>query len=168
MKNLPFITILLLLSTILAKAQEVKKAQPDSIIRVIPVGDPRHSSYLYTIGDKLRTSDEVAVKLMAYAPSALEYHAAKNNITWAYVSFAGAALSGLAATIEFANNSKYAGATTGIVNGQAAFIYQHHSLTGAYVFTGLATAFLVSSLVNLSRVAFHGNKALKLYNQRFE
>ena len=168
MKNLTFITILLLLSTIVAKAQEVKKAQPDSIIRVIPVGDPRHSSYLYTIGDKLRTSDEVAVKLMAYAPSAAEYHAAKNNITWAYVSFSGAAISSLGAVIEFAKNNKNAGVTTGFVNGQPTFIYQHHSLTGAYVFTGLATAFLVSSIVNLSRVAFHGNKALKLYNQRFE
>jgi hypothetical protein len=168
MKNLTFITLLLLLSTIVAKAQEVKKAQPDSIIRVIPVGDPRHSSYLYTIGDKLRTSDEVAVKLMAYAPSAAEFHAAKSNATWVYVSFAGAAVSGLGAVIEFANNSKYAGATTGVVNGQASFIYQHHSLTGAYVFTGIATAFLVSSIVNLSRVAFHSHKALQLYNQRFE
>ncbi|MBB3057001.1 hypothetical protein [Mucilaginibacter gotjawali] len=168
MKNLTFITILLLLSTIAAKAQEVKKAQPDSIIRVIPVGDPRHSSYLYTIGDKLRTSDEVAVRLMAYAPSATEYHAAKNNITWVYVSGAGFAVSGLAAVIEFANNNKNAGAASAIVNGQAAIVYQHHSLTGAYVFTGMATAFLVSSIINLSKAAFHSNKAIKLYNQRFE
>ncbi|MDR3693443.1 hypothetical protein [Mucilaginibacter sp.] len=168
MKNLTVITLLLLLSTIVVKAQKVQKAQPDSIIRVIPVGEGRYTSFLYTIGGKLQTREDVAIRLMAYAPSATEYSAAKNNITWTYISVAGAAISGLAATIEFANNNKNAGATTAIINGQASIIYQHHSLTGAYVFTGLASAFLVSSIVHFTKAAFHANKALKVYNQQFE
>jgi hypothetical protein len=168
MKNLTFITALLLLSTIVAKAQEVKKAQPDSLIKIIPVGEGRQSFYLYTIGGKLQTREDVAIRLMAYAPSATEYRATKNNITWAYVSGGGAAISGLAAITEFAHNNKNAGATTGFINGQPTIIYQHHSLAGAYVFTGMATAFLFSSVINITRAVFHGNKAIKLYNQRFE
>jgi len=168
MKNLIFIAVLLLLSTMAAKAQDVKKAQPDSLIKIIPVGEGRYSSYLYTIGGKLQTREDVAIRLMAYAPSAVEYHAAKNNITWTYVSTGGFAIAGLAAAIEFAKNNKNAGATSGFVNGQATIIYQHHSLTGAYVFTGIATAFLTSSIVHFTKAAFHANKAIKLYNQRFE
>ena len=170
MKKPFIITLLLISSSLLLKAQDNIKptAQPDSIIKLIPVGEGRHSSYLYTIGGKLQTREDVAIRLMAYAPSAAEYHATVNNITWSYVSFSGFAVTGLIAGIEFAKNNKMAGETTGFVNGQPAFIYQHHSLTGAYIFTGVATAFLVSSIIHLSKAAFHGNKAIKLYNQRFE
>jgi hypothetical protein len=170
MKKPFIITLLLLSSTLLLKAQDNIKstAQPDSIIKIIPAGEGRDSFYLYTIGGKLQTRQDVAIRLMAYAPSAVEYHAAVNNITWAYVSFSGFAVTGLAAAIEFAKNNKMAGETAGFVNGQPAFIYQHHNLAGAYIFTGVATAFLVSSIINLSKAAFHGNKAIKVYNQRFE
>ena len=170
MKKPIIIALLLLSSSLLLKAQDntKPKAQPDSIIKVIPAGEGRHSYYLYTIGGKLQTREDVAIRLMAYTPSAEEYHAAKNNITWVYVSGAGFAASSIGSIIEYANNNKNAGATTGFVNGEPAIIYQHHNLTGAYVLTGLATAFLVSSIINLSKAAFHSNKAIKLYNQRFE
>lgn len=170
MKTLTIFTILLLPSSFLLKAQDnIKpKAQPDSIIKVIPVGEGRHSSYLYTVGGKLQTREDVAIRLMAYAPSAEEYHAFKNNATWAYVSFGGLAVTSLAAGIEYGQNNKLAGATVGFVNGEPATIYQHHNLTPAYVLTGVATAFLVSSIINLSKAIFHGKKAIRLYNQRFE
>jgi len=170
MKNPIIIAILLLLSSVLVKAQEVKKTvpQPDSLIKVIPEGDGRHTFYLYTIGGKMATREDVAIRLMAYAPSAEEYHAFRNDVTWTYATFAASGISAIAATIDYAHNNRYAGETVGNVNGQPAFIYQHHSLAGAYVFTGLATAFLVTSLINLSRAAFHGHKALSVYNQRFE
>ncbi|MFI5137809.1 MAG: hypothetical protein ACHQIM_08270 [Sphingobacteriales bacterium] len=170
MKNLIGITLLMLLATILVKAQDIKntQARPDSIIKIIPVGAGSHTAYLYTIGGKLQTREDVAIRLMAYAPSATEYHAAVNNITWSYVSFGGLAITGLAAAIEFAKNNKYAGETTGFVNGNPTFIYQKHNLTGAYILTGIATAFLVTSIVHFSKIAFHANKAIKLYNQRFE
>jgi hypothetical protein len=170
MKNLITVTLLLLLSSLFVKAQDNVKSspQPDSLIKVIPVGEGRHSSYLFTIGGKLQTREDVIVRLMAYAPSAAEAHLARNNATWAYVSLGGFAASGFAAVLEFVHNNKYAGETTGFVNGQPAFIYQHHNLTGAYVFTGLATAFLVSTFIHLSRANTHSNKALKLYNQRFQ
>jgi hypothetical protein len=170
MKKIIIIALVLCGTSLALKAQDntKPKAQPDSIIKVIPAGEGRNSFYLYTIGGKLQTREDVAIRLMAYAPSAAEYQAAKNNITWSYVSFSGFAITGLAAAIEFAKNNKYAGETTGFVNGQPAFIYQHHNLTTAYILTGAASAFLISSIINFSKIGFHGNKALKLYNQRFE
>ena len=170
MKKLLIITMVLLCASLLIKAQDTTKfkAQPDSVIKVIPFGEGRHSSYLYTIGGKLQTPDDIKVRLLSYAPSAAEFARAKNNATWCYISGGGFAASGIAAVIVFATHNKNAGATTGFVNGQAAFIYQHHSLTGAYVLTGMATAFFVAEIVNLVKAGRHANKALKLYNQRFE
>src|SRR6201999_2715099 len=110
-------------------------------------------------GGKLQTREDVMVRLLAYAPSALEYHQAKTSATWSYVSLGGFAASGFGALIEFIHNNKYAGETTGFVNGQPTFIYQHHNLTGAYVFSGLATAFLVSTFIHLSKANTHSNKS---------
>ena len=170
MKKPIIIALLLLFSSLMLKAQDNSKpkAQPDSIIKVIPAGEGRDSFYLYTIGGKLQTREDVAIRLMAYAPSAEEYRAAINNITWVYVSAAGFAASSIGSIIEYANNNKNAGATMGFVNGEPAIIYPHHNLAGAYILTGVASAFFVSAIINLSKAAFHGNKAVKLYNQRFE
>ena len=166
MKTPIVITAILLLSSLFVKAQDSKtsRAQPDSMIKVIPFGDGRHSGYLYTIGGKLQTPEDVKLKLLAYAPSAQEYHKAKTNLTWGIVSVSGFALSSLAATIEYATHNKHAGETTGLVNGEPGFIYQHHSLTGAYIFTGMASAFLISSIVNFVQGAKHANKAVHAYN----
>ena len=167
MKKPVIITVLLLLSSLMIHAQN-RKAQPDSLIKIIPFGEGRHSSYLYTIGGKLQTREDVQIRLMRYAPSAEEYSKGRNNTTWAYVSLAGTTASLAAATIVYATHNKHAGETTGIVNGQAAFIYQHHSLAGAYVLTGMATGFLTSYIINLVEAGKHGDKALKLYNQQYE
>jgi len=170
MKKPVIITMFLLASSLLVKAQDNVKqqAQPDSIIKIVPIDVGRHVSYICTIGGKIQSPEDIKIKLLAYAPSAREFGKTKTNLTWAYVSSAGFALSGLAATLEFAHNNKMAGETTGFVNGQPAFIYQHHSLAGAYIFTGLATAFLASAIINYVHAAKHGNKALNVYNQRFE
>ena len=116
----------------------------------------------------MQTREDVEIRLMAYAPSAGELKMAKNNITWTYVSGGGFAASSFAAIIEYANNNKHAGETTGFVNGEPAFIYKQHNLTGAYIFTGLATGFLVATIINFTNVFKHGKKAIHLYNQRFE
>jgi hypothetical protein len=168
MKKPIIITVLLLLSSLSIYAQDNKKPQPDSLIKIIPFGEGKHSSYLYTIGGKLQTREDVQVRLMRYAPSAVEYSKGKTNATWGYISFGGTALSLAAATIEYATHNKHVGETTGIVNGQAAFIYQHHSLAGAYILTGIATGFLTSAIINLMEAGKHGDKALKLYNQQYE
>lgn len=170
MKKTTVIALFLLLPGALVKAQTNFKAtaQPDSIIKLIPVGSGRHQDYLYTIGGKLQTREDVAIRLLAYAPSAREYHSAKTNITWAYVSLGGFGVSSTLATIEYSLNNKHAGETTAIVNGQATFVYQHHSLTSTYIFTGLATGFLVSSFIHFVHAAHHSNKAIQVYNQRFE
>jgi hypothetical protein len=167
----PIITTLLLLalsSFVKAQTNQPSHAQPDSVIKIIPFGDGRHTGYLYTIGGKLQTPEDVQIKLLAYAPSAEEYHLAKNDITWSYVSSTGFVISSIAAVFEFVHNNKMAGETTALVNGQPTFIYQHHSLTGAYIFTGIATAFLTSAIINFVHAAKHSDKAIKAYNHRFE
>ena len=170
MKKQLIILILVLLSSFTLKAQysNPPHAQPDSVIKIVPFGNGENTSYVYTIGGKIQTPEEVRMKLLAYAPSADEYHKAKSNSTWAIISIGGLALSTGAAVIEYATHNKNAGATATDVNGEAGFNYQHHSLTGAYIFTGVASAFLVSSIINYLSYKKHASKALKLYNQRFE
>jgi hypothetical protein len=151
-----------------AHLQPSSHPQPDSVIKMIPTGEGRHIDYLYTIGGKLVSPDDVTLRLLSYQPSANEYSQAKNNLIWGWVSFGGFAASSIAATIEYAENNKHAGETTGFVNGQPAFIYQHHSLTGAYIFTGAAVGFLTTSIITLVSARHHAKQALKVYNHRFE
>ncbi len=159
---------LILLAARFTYAQEAKKAQPDSVIKIIPITDGAHTGYVYTIGGKLQSPEDVKLRLLSYAPSAQEFHLLKNNITWSYLSLAGFTASGVGAFIEFKNNNKYAGATPALVNGTTGFNYQQHSNTGAYVFTAIATGFIFSTLFNFARAAKHNKKALELYNKRFE
>jgi len=170
MKKPIVITLLLLSFGLLVQAQDVKPAhaQPDSVIKIIPAEVGTHTAYLYSIGGKLQTPQDIQIKLLAYAPSATEFRAAKSSAIWSWVSFGGFAVTGAAAGIEYANHNKMAGETTGIVDGKAVFIYQHHSLTGAYVFTGIASAFLISSVVNFIEAAKHGKRALNVYNAQYE
>ncbi|WP_183575658.1 hypothetical protein HDF18_17325 [Mucilaginibacter sp. X5P1] len=169
MKNL-IITLFLLTSSLLVEAQQNQPshAQPDSVIKLIPYGEGRQAGYLYTIGGKLQTPDDVKMKLLAYAPSADEYHKARNSATWVYISTAGFAITSTVAIFEYAHNSKTNGATTAWVNGVPTFEYPHHSYTSAYIFTGLATAFITSTIINLVHASKHAKKALDVYNQRFE
>jgi len=155
MKRSLIILIILLASSILAKAQVAQHAQPDSVIKVTPTKTGTHTTYAYTVAGKVQTPDEVKIKLLAYAPSANEYRTAKVETKWAIISTAGFALSAIGAVIEYADNNK-SSAT------------EHHSLTGAYLFTGAATAFFTSAVINLVQAGKHKNKAMKVYNQRFE
>lgn len=165
------ITALLLLSAVIVKAQDSLKThhpQPDSIIKVVPFGDGRHTSELYTIGGQIVPPEDVKARILAYAPSAGEYHQAKTNIVWATVSTVGFGLAAGATVLEFIRDSKTANATPTIINGQATFTYQQHSHTAAYVFTGIASAFLVSSIINYIHSARHARKSLYLYNQQYQ
>jgi hypothetical protein len=142
--------------------------QPDSVIRLIPAGAGRDTYLLYTIGGRLVTADEVKERLAGYPPSAEEYTIVRHNITAAWITFGGFAVSSFAAVIEYAHNNKHAGETAGLVNGQAGFIYQQHSLTGAYIFTGVAVGCLASTIITFVAAKNHSRKALRLYNKRFE
>src|SRR6201996_3159298 len=115
MKKLILIASLLLCSSSLIKAQDVKKSQPDSLIKIIPFGEGRHTGYLYTIGGKLQTREDVLIRLMRYSPSAIEVSKAKTDATWAYVSYGGSGLSLIAATIEYATHNKHTGETVSMV-----------------------------------------------------
>jgi len=171
MKKPFIITVLLLLLTFIVKAQESLKthqAQPDSVIRLIPVDVGNHVATVYTIGGKIVTSEDVKARILAYAPSAGEYHRAKTSLTWGIVTTGGFAASMVGAVIEFATHNKHAGETTGFVNGEPEFIYQHHSLAGAYILTGAASAFLITSIINYIHAARHAHKSLYLYNQQYQ
>jgi len=80
------------------------------------------------------------------------------------VSIIGFGLSGVGATLEFIDNG---GGSTGSVSGQQTSA-AHHSLTGAYVLTGVATAFVLSAIFHGISAKHHAHKALALYNQRYE
>jgi hypothetical protein len=172
------ITILLLLSSFLVKAQDSlkvrSKAQPDSIIKIIPYGEGRYGGYLYTIGGKLQTPEDVKIRLLAYAPSAGEYQKVRNELTWTYVSAGASVLSSSFAIAEFVHHARenYTAPIVTYTNGYPSSITQapqhNTSLTGAYILTGVATGFLVATFIHMVRAAKHGDKAIKLYNQRFE
>jgi len=174
MKNPIVITLLFLSSALLVKAQDIKKAQPDSIIKIIPFGEGKHTDYLFTIGGKLQTAEDVKVRLLAYTPSAMEFQKAKNQVTWAYVASGGAVASSALAIIQFVHHSKENldnMPTAGWVNGQPGFIYppQHHSsLTGAYILTGVAAALMVTSFIHFIKAGKHGERAVKVYNLQYQ
>ena len=170
MKKHLLIALPAILLSLLTHAQNIPPShpQPDSIIRIIPAGAGRDTYLLYTIGGRLVTVDEVKERLAGYPPSAEEYTIIRHNITAAWITFAGCAVSSFAAVLEYAHNNKQAGETTGFVNGQPTFIYQQHSLTGAYILTGVAVGFLASTIVTFVTAKNHAKKALQVYNQRFE
>jgi ABC-type Fe3+-siderophore transport system permease subunit len=131
---------------------------------------PAQGIYLSSVYHRRQAghADEVKERLAGYPPSAEEYTIVRHNITAAWITFGGFAVSSFAAVIEYAHNNKHAGETTGLVNGQPGFIYQQHSLTGAYILTGVAAGFLTSAIVTFVTAKNHARKALKVYNQRFE
>jgi hypothetical protein len=164
------LTLCALLFSCVLHAQTIPPShpQPDSIIRIIPAGAGRDTYLQYTIGGRLVNAEEVKDRLAGYPPSAEEYTIVRHNITAAWITFGGFAVSSFAAVLEYTHNNKHAGETTGFVNGQPTFIYQQHSLTGAYVLTAVAAAFLTSTIITFATAKNHARKALKVYNQRFE
>jgi hypothetical protein len=165
----PALTLFALFFSCALYAQNIPPShpQPDSIIRIIPAGS-RDTYYLYTIGGRLVTAEEVRERLAAYPPSAEEYTIARHNITAAWITFGGFAISGGLAIAEYANNNKDAGAKAALVNGQAGFIYQQHNLTAAYILTAAAVGFLTSAIITAATARHHTRKALRVYNERFE
>ncbi len=166
MKKQLLILFLLAFSSLAVHAQYAKTPQPDSVIKIIPIGEGKYQGYAYTIGGKLYTRQDVAIRLLSYAPSASEYNLAKSNITWGFVLFAGSGLAGIGAIAEFAHDNKLNGSTLN-PDGNG-FIYQQHNKTGAYVLTGVAVGLLTTAIITLVSGSKHGKKSLGLYNQRFQ
>jgi hypothetical protein len=160
MKTKIILAALSIFSPFLLKAQQAIKstAQPDSIIKIIPLEAVDDVVYAYTIGGKLQTREDVVIKLMAFAPSAEEYHRSKNNFTKGWISAGAFGVSSFASVIDFHNAGKNTVATMGAV----------HNNSGAYIFTGIATAFAASAIINWVEGFKHFKKSIKVYNQRFE
>ncbi|MDB5005636.1 MAG: hypothetical protein JWQ84_363 [Mucilaginibacter sp.] len=171
-KHLIMLSILLL-TVIISQAQdtvlqkkEIKTPQTDSLIKIIPEG--RH--FLYTVGGKLQTPDEIKYRLLNYAPSAVELNAAIKNMTWSFVSLGGAAVTSGLAGYEYYNNSKKPVANVAWVNGKPGFVYTypHNDKTGAYILTGAAIGFLAAEIITLVKASNHDKKAFWLYNLQFQ
>jgi hypothetical protein len=169
MKKQSLLLTALALSVFCCYAQDLKKAQPDSLIKVIPVDEGRHYSFLYTIGGKLQTPEEVQHRLLNYAPSAFEVKASKRDTYWAFGLLAGTAAASVGAGYEFYQNSKSPVATAAFVNGQPGFTYTYpnNNKTGAYILTGLAIGFLTTAITTWINAAHHSKKAFDVYNQQF-
>jgi hypothetical protein len=166
MKKQLLILFLLAFSSLAGHAQYAKTLQPDSVIKIIPIGEGRYTGYAYTIGGKLYTREDVAMRLLNYAPSASEYNLAKSNITWGFVCLTGSGLAGIGAIAEFAHDNKLNGSS---INPDGnGFIYQQHNKTGAYILTGAAVGLLTAAIITWVSGSKHGKKALWLYNQRFQ
>jgi hypothetical protein len=170
MKKHLFILMLLALSLSATYAQDVKKPQPDSLIKIIPYGEGRYSGYLYTIGGKLQTREDVQIRLMAYAPSAVEFKAARRNVAWSFAFLGATAFASTGALIEFHNNSKPPVATAAFVNGEPGFTYTYpnNNKTGAYILTAAAIGFIAAEVTTWVNAAVHTKKALSLYNKQYE
>jgi hypothetical protein len=178
MKKQFLISFFLLFTVELTHAQEAKHAQPDSVIKIIPL-EGRHDGYLYTIGGKLYTRQEVVNRLLSYSPSATEFNAGKKDLTWCYVSFTASGLAGLGAVLAFAHDNKLNGSYSYFTGSSPnpvgpstptgiATYYPHHDKTAAYVLTGASVGLLVTAIIEAANGSKHVNNSLSIYNMRFE
>jgi hypothetical protein len=170
MKKQSLILLALLFTSVITHAQ-VRQAQPDSVIKIIPL-EGRHDGYLYTIGGKLYTRQEVIARLMSYTPSATELNIAKKELTWGYVTFAGSGLAGIGTVLAFAHDNKLNGSysyfTGSGFNTSVATYYPNHNKTAAYVLTGVSVGLLTTAIIEVINGSKHVNNSLSIYNMRFE
>jgi hypothetical protein len=151
-------------------AQYVKKPMPDSLIKVIPFGEGRHAGYLYTVGGKLQAPEDIQMRLLNYAPSAVEFKIAKREVPWSFAFLGASALTSTGAIIEFYKNSKPPIATAAFINGRPGFTYTYpnNNKTGAYILTGAAIGFITATISTWINEAIHIRKSVYLYNQQYE
>jgi hypothetical protein len=147
------ITTLLILASFIAFAQDKTGSiiKADSTIIRIPTEIVGHTRYDYTIAGKKQTTEEVEARLYAYAPSKVEVLKSSRETSLYGLSFIGFGISGVGATLEYIDGSG-----------------PHHNLNGAYVLTGVATAFVISAILHGVSAKHHAHKALVLYNQRYQ
>lgn len=169
MKPLLLAGLLSLFSFLSVHAQDstTSHPQPDSVIKIIPFGQGKYTGYLYTIGGRIQSPEDVKLRLLSYAPSAAEFALAKENATWSWICLSAFAVSTLAAAVEFKNNNQYAGTSTTSANGDP-ITYQQHDLTGGYLFLGTGIGFGTTAFITLFKAKKHQKESLRLYNRRFE
>ncbi|WP_461464030.1 hypothetical protein [Mucilaginibacter sp.] len=137
----------------LAQDKPGTNAKADSIIKKAPTEIIGHTAYDYSINGKMQTSENIKARLYAYAPSKVELLKSSKETSWLGVSIMGFGISGVGATLEFIDK-----------NGSAT----HYSLSGAYVLSGVATAFVFSTIFHSIKAKKHANKAFAAYNQQYQ
>jgi hypothetical protein len=160
------ITTLLTMASFVVLAQDrpSTNVKADSIIKRITTEIVGRTQYNYVINGEMQTSEVVKARLYAYAPSRVELLKSSTQASLYGLSIIGFALSGTGATLEFIDKS---GGPMNAVNGQETS-GSHHSLTGGYVLSGVATVLIFSAIFHGLSAKRHAHKALALYNQRYE
>jgi len=141
------------LASFIAMAQDKpnSNAKADSVIKQVPTEIIGHTQYNYAINGKKQTSEDVKARLYAYAPSKAELLKSSRQTSLYGLSVIGFGISGVGATLQYIDGSG-----------------PHHNLNGAYVLTGAATAFVISSIFHGLSAKHHSHKALALYNQQYQ
>jgi hypothetical protein len=145
-------------------SQQIRKSQPDSIIKIVPDIEGRH--FFYTVGGRLLSPEDLRMRLLSYDPSAVEYRAAKTNLIWGFTLSSASGIAGIASVAAFASDNRLNGSTLN-PNGTG-FIYAQHSQTGAYILTGAAVGLLTAAIITFVKGSRHLKKSFWLYNMRFQ
>ena len=182
MKKQLTILFLLVSAALVCQAQGGRNPQPDSLIKIVPIvrgvygvyGDYNvpygySQAFIYTIGGKPVSSQEVASRLLNYGPSAAEYNAAQRNLNTGYILYGGAAVASIGAVVAYVDGTKSVPITitNQYGNSVTGSTYQHNT-TGAVILTGVALGLATAALITILNVPKHRQKSVWLYNLRFQ
>ena len=143
-------------------SQQIRKSQPDSIIKLVPDAYGRH--FFYTVGGRVQSPDDIRMLLLSYDPSAVEYRAAKTNFVWGIGLSTASGIAGIASVAAFASSNRLNGS---YLNGTQ-IVYAQHSQTGAYILTGAAVGLITAAIITWVNGNRHMKKSFWLYNMRFQ
>jgi hypothetical protein len=120
-------------------------------------------SNLYTIGGKLASKEDVAYRLLNYAPSAAEYNAAKQNVKVGCILYGGAAAGSLGSVLAFVGGNKSVPTTftDNYGNSVSGSTYQHN-YTGAVILTGVAWGLATAAFITILKAPGQMNKSMAL------
>src|SRR5471030_319690 len=158
MKTKLSLLFLLVFTCSVGFSQQIRKSQPDSIIKVVPDVEGRH--FFYTVGGQVQSPDDIRMRLLSYDPSAVEYRAAKTNLIWGISLSSASGIASVAAVAAFGSSNRLNGAT---LNGTQ-IVYAQHSQTGAYILTGAAVGMLTAAIITFVNGSRHMKKSFWLYN----
>lgn len=163
MKTKLSLLFLLMLSCSVAFSQEIRKSQPDSLIKLVPDAWGRH--FFYTVGGQVQSPYDIRMRLLSYDPSAVEYRAGRKDLIWGISLSSASGIAGFAAAVIFANNSVN---STKLDPSGYGFIHTHPNQTAGYILTGAAVGMLTVGIIDLVKGSGHLKKSFWLYNMRFQ
>lgn len=144
-------------------SQEVRKSQPDSLIKLVSDAWGRH--FFYTVGSQVQSPYDIRMRLLSYDPSAVEYRAGRKDLTWGMGLASASGIAGFAGGVIFISNSVN---STKLDPSGYGFIHTHPNQTAGYILTGTAVVMLTVAIIDLVKGSGHLKKSFWLYNVRFQ